>query len=264
MRNSKILAKLRAGQPARLAMLGHYVPSFVAFAAHYGYDGIWLDLEHRPMDAREVQALLAFFHRYDLDCMVRPATAEKGLLTRYLEDGATGLMMPQVASAAAARELVSKVKFPPVGDRGVEGRGLDADFALATGGDWNRLVEHARRETFLALQIETPAALAQVEEIAAVPGVEALFIGPSDLTLRMQQLPEAQRISLPEAYQRVGAAARAHGLAWGAMPRTLDQVRDLAGQGAQLLLWGNDQRLLQDGLAQSSAELDAALSLSRP
>ncbi len=97
MRNSKILAKIRAGKPARLAMMGHFIPIFVAHAANLGYDGIWLDLEHRAMDSREVQAMLAFFHLYDIDCMVRVPTREKGQLYRYLEDGATGLMIPHVS-----------------------------------------------------------------------------------------------------------------------------------------------------------------------
>ena len=97
MRNSKILAKIRAGRPARIAYLGHFLPRYVAHAAHQGYDGLWIDLEHNAMDTREVQMLLAFTHLYDIDGMVRVPTREKTRLYRYLEDGAAGLMVPHAA-----------------------------------------------------------------------------------------------------------------------------------------------------------------------
>lgn len=259
MRNSKILAKHRAGQPIRIAMLGHYVPSYIAFAAANGYDGIWLDLEHRPMDTREIQSLLGFFHLYDIDCMLRPPTTGRGQLVRFLEDGAAGLMIPHVSGVEMVRELVRKTKFPPIGDRGVEGRGLDAGYAISTGGDWNKLVEHARRETFLAIQIETLTALAEVEEIAATPGVDFLFVGPSDLTLRLNQLPTSERVTIDDVYRRVDAACRANGLAWGSMPRTTEQVQHFTDLGARIHIWGNDQKLLMDGLAQSANELNTIL-----
>src|SRR5688500_10925953 len=160
MRKSKILAKIRAGKAAKIAMMGHFLPPFVAFAANLGYDGIWFDLEHRAMDSREIQAMLAFFHLYDIDCMLRTPTREKGQLYRYLEDGATGLMVPHVSDVESARDLVQRVKFPPLGDRGLEGRGLETNFGLDIPGTRDPLVEHALRETFLFLQIETPQGLA--------------------------------------------------------------------------------------------------------
>src|SRR5688572_33346165 len=74
MRQSKVLKKIRNGKFARICGLGHYLPYFVRHAAHYRYDGIWLDLEHRAMGALEVQALLAACQASDIDCMVRPPT----------------------------------------------------------------------------------------------------------------------------------------------------------------------------------------------
>ena len=258
MRSSNILAKIRAGQPARLAMLGHVLPPFIAYAADSGYDGIWLDLEHRPMDAREIQALLAFFHLYDIDCLLRPPTREKARLYRYLEDGATGLVVPHVSTPEAARDLVRSVKFPPVGDRGIEGKGLDNDFGLAHT-DRADYAEHAARETFLAVQIETPEGLANVEAIAAVPGLDALYIGPADLGLRMAHEPEDARIDIDATMARVATACREHGKAWGLFAGSVDDLRRQRDLGATLLLWGVDVRLLQSGLAHASQQLDDVL-----
>mgnify|MGYP000088297144 CR=1 FL=1 len=261
MRHSKILAKLRAGQPVKMAMLGHFIPAYVAYAAHVGYDGIWLDLEHRPMDSREIQALLAFFHLYDIDCVLRTPTREKGQLYRYLEDGVTGLIIPHVSDVQSARELVWKTKFPPVGDRGLEGRGLEANFALDIQQTRDGLVEHALRETFLILQIETPEGLAAADEIAALPGVDALYVGPADMRLRMMNLPEDQRVEFPQALAQVKAACDKYGKWWGSLPRSVEEVRELAAMGMPILVWGVDVTLLLNGLRQTSGELDAILGL---
>lgn len=259
MRNSKILAKVRARQTARIAMMGHFLPSFVAYAAHYGYDGIWLDLEHRPFDNREVQAMLAYFHLYDIDCLLRPPTREKGQLYRYLEDGATGLVIPHVSDVESARELVQKVKFPPVGDRGLEGRGLETNFGLDIPVTRDPLVTHALQETFLLVQIETPQGLAVVDEIAAIPGIDGVYIGPQDLRIRMMNLPEGERVSQEDVAKRVAVVCQEHGKLWGSLPSSVDEMRSHLKLGSQLLVWGIDARMIQAGLAASAGELASVL-----
>ena len=259
MRNSKILAKIRAGKPARLAMMGHFIPIFVAHAANLGYDGIWLDLEHRAMDSREVQAMLAFFHLYDIDCMVRVPTREKGQLYRYLEDGATGLMIPHVSDVESARELVSRVKFPPVGDRGLEGRGLETNFGLDIPTTRDPLVEHALRETFLVVQIETPAGLAAANQIAALPGIDGLYVGPQDLRLRLNHLPPEEHQTVDQAIAHVAEVCRKHGKFWGSLARTTTELQQHWHMGSQFLVWGIDARIVQEGLEQSRLELDVML-----
>ena len=82
------MGKLNDGRTVRICGLGHFIPSFVRHASHFGFDCIWLDLEHRAMGDREVQALLAMSHQYGIDIMVRSPTREKVKLYRYLEDGA--------------------------------------------------------------------------------------------------------------------------------------------------------------------------------
>ena len=257
MRNSKILAKIRSGQAAKVAQIGHFLPPFVAYAAHSGYDGLWIDLEHRPFDTREVQALLTLCHMYDIDGMIRPATRDKAPLYRYLEDGAAGLMVPQVADADEVRDLVRKVKFPPVGDRGVHGGGLEASYGLDTRGGRDALVAHALRETFLFVQIETPAALAQAQAMAAVPGVDGLFVGPADLGIRM--VLEAQPTPYSDALAQVAAICREQGIAWGTMPRTVAELQEEIALGANLLVWGQDASMLLAGLQRASGEIDSNL-----
>ncbi len=204
------------------------------------------------MSEREVQALLAYFHLFDLDCMVRPPTREKTRLYRYLEDGAAGLMIPLVSTAEEAERLVDAVKFPPLGNRGLDGAGLDADFYVNRAAGFT---EAANRETFLVVQIETPEAVGNVEEIAAVKGVDGLFVGPGDLGLRLQ-LAETE-LTLDEALRRVAAAAKRHGVAWGCPAASRDQVAQLRDQGAQLIAYGGDFGAFMEMLKNRAADLDA-------
>ena len=128
MRSSKTLARIRNGETVRMCTLGHYIPAYVRHAAHFGYDCIWLDTEHRSFLNRELEHILALGHLHDIDIMVRAATLEKTQLYRYLEDGAAGIMIPHVNTAEKARMLVDALKFPPLGDRGLDGAGLEADY----------------------------------------------------------------------------------------------------------------------------------------
>ena len=230
-----------------MCCLGHYLPHFVAHAARLSYDCIWLDLEHRAFSTREVQGLLAFFHLFDIDCMLRPPTREKARLYRYLEDGATGLMIPHVSSAEEAHDLAQSVKFPPLGNRGIDGAGMDCGFQLA-GPDYP---EQANRETFLVVQIETPKAVEAADEIAAVPGVDGMFVGPGDLSLRIRT--EAPELDLEDAIQTVAAAAQKHGKYWGC-PVGADSLAQRRAQGGQLLAHGGDFMAVIRSLEASRAD----------
>ena len=253
MRKSKTLAKLRSGQLARICSLGHFIPSYVRHAAHYGFDCIWLDAEHRMFENHEILAILAFFHLADIDCMLRPPTLEKTQLYRYLEDGATGLMIPHVSTAEKAHFLAQAVKFPPLGDRGLDGSGLDSDFYLD---DPAGYTDQANRETFLVVQIETLEAVANVEEIASVPGVDGLFIGPGDLGLRLRH--SKTDATLEGAIDRVAAAAARHKKAWGCPAASVEKLKQLRSRGAQLLAHGSEFMALKALLESAAANFDAA------
>lgn len=258
MRNSKTLKKIQQNRCARVCGLGHYLPFFVRYAAHFGYDVIWLDLEHRAMTDREVQSLLSLCYHNDIDCMVRPPTQERTRLYRYFEDGATGLMMPLVSDAEEAQRIVTAVKFPPMGNRGMDGAGLDGDYGLEVWQPNSTYTDDANRESFIAIQIETPEALANVEEIAAVSGVDALFVGPGDLGLRLNQSDSGTEISLDEAIAQVAAVAQRQGIAWGIPAGTPELIKQYRALGAQLLAYGGDFALVAV-LENSSQDFGKAL-----
>ncbi len=252
MRKSKVLQKIRAGECARFCAMGHYMPFYARYAAHHKFDGIWLDLEHRAMDQREVQSILAMCHQYDIDGMVRAPTQERTKLYRYFEDGASGLLMPLVDDAAEAQSIARAVKFPPIGNRGIDGAGLDADFAL----DVDNFTDDANAETFVILQIETLNALQQADEIAAVNGVDGIFVGPADLSLRLGLTEGAP--SLDEAIEQVAAAAKRQGKAWGIAGGGVEEWKHYRQMGAQLLIGAGDFAL-RDVLEAAKKNMDEAL-----
>ncbi|QDT10341.1 HpcH/HpaI aldolase family protein [Planctomycetes bacterium K23_9] len=251
MRKSKSLERVRNGEPIRLAVLGHYIPAYVAHAARAGYDCLWVDLEHRGMQSREIDALLAFGHLFDIDILIRPPTLEKTGLCRYLEDGAAGLMIPHLSTPDLAATLVQYAKFPPIGNRGIDNAGLDADFHVH---DPDVYATWANRETFLVAQIETPEAVRNAESIAAVDGVDMLFIGPGDLGLRLRQTNE---MTLDEAWETVAAACRKHGKAFGGPCADDAELATRRGQGAQLLLGSSEFSGWSDALVQDVKVYDS-------
>ena len=257
MRRSKVLAKIRAGQIARICCTGSPIAFFPAIAAHFRYDGIWLDAEHRVWDPREAETMLGRHHAADIDCVWRPPSKEKNSLYRLLEDGAAGLMIPHVGSADEARALVNAIKFPPLGDRGFCGGGRDADYWIGKPDDY---IEQTNRETFLTVQIETPAALANAAEIAAVPGVDVLFLGPGDMSLRLGCTPAVNDPVMMDAQKQIAAACRKHGKTWGRPVGSAADAKTIIELGAQFVVLGSEFGALHAHLSACAADFDTVLS----
>jgi len=233
------------------------IPYYPKMAAHYHFEGIFLDGEHRRWDSRVIESMLLQHHEADIDCIFRAPTLEKTELCRLLEDGATGLMIPHVSTPELAQQLAQAVKFPPVGNRGFDGAGFDADFFVDCPADY---VEQANRETCLVVQIETPQAIENVDAIAAVEGVDVLFLGPGDLALRLGCTPAVDDLVLMEAQKKLAAAALRHGKAWGRPVGEIGGFRTLANMGAQFITFGSDFSGIHSHLAATSSALDVVLN----
>ncbi len=231
-----------------------------ALAAHFGFDGVWVDAEHGNWDPSTVKAMLAHTKAADVDCLFRPSTLEKSGLARCLEDGATGLMIPHVSTAERARYLAECCKFPPLGDRGLDGAGIDGDFWVGRSGNYT---QDANEQTFLCCQIETPQALANVEAIAAQPGVGMLFLGPGDMSLRLGCQPSLRDPVLFEAFKRVSAACHANGKALGLPVGDGEMAKKAVDHGANLIAFGGEFFAVHDKLQACAQHLDAALGESR-
>jgi 4-hydroxy-2-oxoheptanedioate aldolase len=177
--------------------------------------------------------------------VIRPPTLERTRLYRYLEDGASGLMIPFASNVEAAKHVVRAVKFPPIGNRGVDGAGLDGDYGSGAWSPGSTYFMDANRETFILAQIETPEAVSQIAAIAEVPGIDGLFVGPADLRLRLSMAESAPKFNFGEAVELVAASARRFEKVWGIAIGSLDDLTRYRKMGAQIIPWGGDFDLLK-------------------
>src|SRR5262249_14489290 len=148
----------------------------------------------------------------------------------------TALLIPHVNTVERAQQLVQATKFPPIGDRGVAGDGMDAGFWVGISPDYT---DCANRETFLAVQIETPLAIKNVEAIAAVEGIDLLFLGPGDLSLRLGCQPSLHDPKLRAAAQALVSACDRNGKAWGYPAVKVEEAERAKDLGCRFLVLGS-------------------------
>lgn len=256
MRSSLIRSRLKANQAVRIACMYYPVNMMPAHAAKAGYDAIWLDTEHNTWERHEIQRALLQHQLANIDCIVRTGSRNANDLYRLLEDGASGLMIPFVDTPAEAAALAAAAKFPPIGQRGLDGAGLDNNYFLEGTATYPA---DANRETFLILQIETPEAIAHVDAIAATPGVDGLFIGPGDLSLRLGCAIDWTNPKLLAAEDAVAAAAAKHGIAWGRPAGSAEQIKHVFAKGGRLIAHGSDFGSVMVGLAGGGQTFASAL-----
>lgn len=259
MRASLIRQRLRQGLPARIAALYHPTTMMPAHAAKAGFDALWLDAEHCTWDRREIQRMVAMHHLANIDCLVRTGSRNANELYHLLEDGVTALMIPLVNTAEDAAHLAGAVKFPPIGQRGVDGASLDNNFFL---GSLATYQDDANAETFLIVQIETPEALKNLDAIAGTPGVDGLFLGPGDMSRRLGCPLDWSDPQMTAAEDAVAAAAAKHKIAWGRPGGNVEQIARITRKGGKLIAHGSDfaavmtmlptyAKNLADGIAQA-------------
>jgi 2-keto-3-deoxy-L-rhamnonate aldolase RhmA len=162
-------------------------------------------------------------------------------------------MAAQVRGATQAREVVRWAKFHPLGLRGVNGTGVDGRYGTTPMVGY---LERANAETFIAIQIEHIDAVREVEAIAAIPGIDVLFVGPADLGQSMGLVGQWDHAEIWQAIERVARAARDHGISWAILPRNAEYARRCVELGCRMLSVGIDVWAVQRGLASFLAEFE--------
>jgi 4-hydroxy-2-oxoheptanedioate aldolase len=224
--------------------LGLWVALGSAYAAEIlstsGYDWLLIDGEHGPNDLPSMGAQIGALRHAPAHAMVRPPMGEAWLLKQLLDQGAQTFLIPMVESAAQAEALVRALRYPPRGIRGV-GAGL------GRASDFNRVPDYvttANAEICLIVQVESRAGLAAIDEIAAVDGVDGVFIGPSDLAADMGHLGNPGAPEVLAAITHAFARIKAHGKARGIMTVSLAQAGVYRDLGADFMAIGTDVNCL--------------------
>ncbi|WP_174275324.1 HpcH/HpaI aldolase family protein [Sphingomonas bacterium] len=237
---------------AREPLLGTFLktphPHVVEVLATAGLDLLCLDAEHAPLDRTTLDLCVMAARAGNLATLVRPASGSPESVLAALDAGATGIIAPHIRSAADARALVASAHYGP-GGRGYAASTRAAGYGLAT------MEEHLARsaaETVVVAQIEDADALESVEEIAAVEGLDALFIGRADLTVSLGcSSQDDPRIIA--AVERIVDICVARGLPVGMFLGRPGDTSAWRDRGASLFLLGSDHSFMRAGAAQMRA-----------
>lgn len=245
MRPSRMLKKWRAGKPAFSTKTNLADPRVVELIGMIGFDCIWLCMEHVPTDWSMIENQVRAAKVHGMDSMVRVA---KGCYSDYvlpLEADATGIMVPHVMSVAEARQVVRTTRFHPVGRRPVDGGNTDGAFCLLSAEDY---MAGANRERFVICQIEDPEPMAEIDEIAAIEGIDMLFFGPGDFSHGIGKPGQYGAPEVVDARRRMVAACKRHGRLAGTVAG-VGNVAQLLDEGFLFLNLGADVTLLTDGFS---------------
>lgn len=239
--------QLAEGTTLRVFSLGRIVhPLFIEmFAQAGGYHGFWVDAEHSDPtpDRLYVAALAARANQFD--CFVRMPPIGYWAVTRVLEMGMSGVMASQIRSTDQAKQFLRWTKFPPQGERGTILTGRDANYSHKPVAQF---CSDANRDTLVGIQIETAPAVDQVHDIAAIDGVDLLFVGPTDLSVVLGVPGQFHDEKLWEAIGRVGEACRRHGKSWGCVAPDPKFAERAIETGCRMLTLGNDVLVIRRGV----------------
>lgn len=210
-----------------------------------GYDWLFIDLEHGsiPLDVAAQISCAAL--DAGISPIVRVPHAEYGLATRALDTGALGIVMPHVDTAEEARTVVQRLRFPPIGHRSVGYAYAQLGFKSVPTSEAAPLLNAA---TLVTVMLETPTAIANAEEIAAVEGIDVLMIGTNDLCAELGIPSQFNHPRIVEAYERMGAAARKHNkwTGMGGVPTEAGMAQYI-NMGVQFILSGADFSFMMAG-----------------
>ncbi|WP_394248924.1 aldolase/citrate lyase family protein [Arthrobacter pityocampae] len=218
-------------------------PLVAEICAGAGLDWLLVDAEHSPNGLESILAQVQAIHGYPVQTLVRPPVNDAVLIKQYLDLGVQNLLIPMVHSAADAEAAVAAIRYPPEGVRGVGS-------ALARAARWNRVPEYLARAAStisVTVQIESAAAVDAVADILAVDGVDAIFVGPSDLAASLGLLGRQEHPDVVTAVERCLAAAARAGKPAGVNAFTPSVARRYLDGGARFILVGADVALLARG-----------------
>jgi 2-keto-3-deoxy-L-rhamnonate aldolase RhmA len=220
-------------------------PAVGMIAAASGFDWLFIDMEHGAMSVDDATRMCMAALSQGVTPIVRVCKDALFEGTRCLDNGAMGIVVPHVDTAAEAAEVVQAFRYPPIGSRSWGGPPAQYGFVVS---DTAAAQRELNDEILVCVMIETPEAVANADAIAAVPGVDSLMIGTSDLTASMGIAGQIGHPDVRAAYAKVAAACKAHGKHMG-MGGVYDEkvAPDYIALGARFLLSGSDHAFLMAG-----------------
>jgi 2-keto-3-deoxy-L-rhamnonate aldolase RhmA len=250
---------MRAGVERGEVQLGTWVtlfrnPAVLQLLKAAGLDFARVDMEHTALTIDTVADMAMLARALNFPITVRPPKANREWITRLLDVGVWNLHCPQVESAAHAAEIVAASRYAPQGLRGNAGVSPATEFEMT--GTVTERRAFANRQVFVTVMLETDAAFADLDAIAAMDGIDALTLGPADLAqdLGVAGTKDEARV-LDEKRDLILAAAKKHGKTCAMLASSFEQVQQWKQAGALLLAYSSDAEVLRSGFSQAMARI---------
>jgi 2-dehydro-3-deoxyglucarate aldolase/4-hydroxy-2-oxoheptanedioate aldolase len=244
---STIIERLRDGKLVRVMhFTGLSSPKLVEVAGILGdFHGLWIDQEHTAVPHAQLELMLMACRAVGLDAFARVPPTDYATIMRPMEAGCSGVMIAQVRTLSEVQQAVAWAKYPPRGVRGMFGGTIEAGYGAI---EMHKHVENANRDRWVAIQIETAEAVEIIDQIAAMDGVDHLFVGPADLSVTLGVPGEFMHPKCLAALERVAAASKKSGKSWGILSKDPEHVGKCRALGCQLFSVFGDLECFRAGL----------------
>ena len=239
--SSGLKARLKNGERLLGTMITIADPTVAEILADVGFDWLFIDGEHGPLGTQEVLAILQAVDA-KVPCIVRVPECAEAPIKQMLDIGAAGIIVPQVNSAEQAADVVRYAKYAPEGSRGVglaRAHGYGARFA--------EYLQAANSEILVVVQAEHAEAVQNIDEIVKVEGVDAILLGPYDLSASLGKMGEVSDPVVTQAIDKITDACKANEMPLGYFGVNAEAIRPYQEQGYTLLVAGVDTLILSGG-----------------
>ncbi len=256
MKENHVLTALKSGQVQYGCGYGQFRQQEALNAlAHAGFNWAFIDLEHGGFDWETVQDLCRIGRIAGLSPVVRVADLQYSLIARALDCGAEGIMLPRVEEPAMLEKAISWTKFPPEGIRGYGITPTNIDYESAT---MPQIIDHVNRNTMVVFQIETVRALEARDELISVKGVDAVMVGPADLSISLGCPGDFKNPKQVDAMEKIRDTCQKYKVIPGTQTRSIELASFWKKNGMLFLGCSNETSMLFDRASQIIQELKAA------
>ena len=249
MKNNKAFTqRLRNGDLLIGTLISLNSPEIAEILSHIDYDWLFIDAEHGAFNPQQTQSMLQAAG--EAPCVIRVPAGDDVWIKKALDIGAAGIIVPQVHTAEQAEQIINQCKYSPVGNRGV-GIGRAHTYGI----DFENTIKNANDETAVILQAESRAAIDNIEDIVKVPGLDAILIGPYDLSASLGRIGEVDHPEVQDAINRIADVCKAANIKLGYFGINASAVKPAMENGFTLITVGVDTLFIIKAATETLEEL---------
>ena len=228
-------AKLNAGGTVIGTYVRHPDPGLAEILCYLGFDFLLFDGEHAPIGERECENLARVCELTGVTSIARVPTNQAWMIGRHLDTGIQGIQIPMVNTAAEAEAALRAARYAPLGTRGLAGARA-AGYAQRLPFSYPAHVAHSNAESMVIVQVETAKAIEALPEIVEVPGIDVIFIGPTDLSLSLGYPGDFSHPTVQAAFQRIVAIVENSDKALGVLAADTRASLEWRARGARYIM----------------------------